>query len=89
LTINGALVNFGDSTANKVIIKNTILPNAFPSGIPVSQCGTCSISIYGYPINGSPGIVTVNGATVTYMGTGYSGSVIKATNGGRVQIGVN
>ncbi len=84
LTIKGALVNFGDSTANQVIIKNTISPNAFPSGIPVSQCVTCSISIPGYPINGSPGIVTVNGATVTPGGSTYTGSVIQATNGGKV-----
>jgi hypothetical protein len=90
LNITGALVNFGGTGGNQVIINNGITPNGFPGGIPVSQqCdGGCSISIPGpNPIkNPSLGTVTVNGVPVTSTGTSYTGSLIRATNGGTVTV---
>jgi hypothetical protein len=90
LTINGALINFGGTGGNQVIINNTITPTAtLNGGIPVSQTGTgSSITIPGSnPIkNPSLGTLKVNGTLVTPTGGAYTGSVIQATGGGKVTI---
>jgi hypothetical protein len=90
LTVSGALVNFGGTGGNQVIINNTLTPTAtLNGGIPVSQTGTgSSITIPGSnPIkNPSLGTVKVNGTLVTPTGGAYTGSVIQVTNGGRVTI---
>jgi hypothetical protein len=76
LTVTGALVNFGGTGGNQVIINNTITPNLLPSGVPVSVTGSgSSVTIGPNPIkNPSLGAFSV------------TGSAIQATNGGRVTI---
>jgi hypothetical protein len=76
LTVSGALVNFGGTGGNQVIINNTIAPNAFPGNVPVSITGTgSSITIGPNPIK-NPGLGAFS----------IAGSVIQATNGGKVVI---
>lgn len=82
LHITGGLINFGGTGGNQVIINNTVTPTATLSGIPVSQTGAgSSVNIGPNPIK-NPGLGTLN---VTCPGD-CSGSVIRATNGGRVTI---
>jgi len=85
LYVSGALVNFGGTGGNQLIINNSISPTT-TSGVPVYNDTSSSISIGPYPIkNSSLGTATVNG--VSFPGSGpYTGSVIKATNGGSVNI---
>jgi hypothetical protein len=88
LTVSGALVNFGGTGGNQVIINNNISPTATLSGIPVNTASTApgnpvgSISIGPNPIkNPSLGtIISINPLT------GLPASVIRATNGGTVTI---
>lgn len=90
LTVTGALVNFGGTSGNQLIINNSsISPTTTVNGVPVYKDTNPSTSILipGNPIkNSSLGTATVNG--VSFPGSGpYTGSVIKATNGGYVRIG--
>jgi hypothetical protein len=75
LTITGALVSFGGTGGNQVIITYSISPTDLLSGVLVSQTGGASISIGPNPIK--------NPALGTFSVTG---SVIQATNGGKVVI---
>ena len=86
LNITGALVNFGGTGGNQVIVNNNIIPTAVLSGLPVNVGpGGSSINIGPNPIkNPALGSVTING---TPTGNGpFNGSLIQATNGGRVNI---
>jgi hypothetical protein len=76
LTVTGALVNFGGTGGNQVIINNTITPNLLPSGVPVSVTGSgSSVTIGPNPIK-NPSLGTFS----------VTGSAIQATNGGKVTI---
>ena len=76
LDVSGALVNFGGTGGNHIIVNNRIAPTATQSGLPVSATGGGSISIGPNPIkNPSLGSISV------------TGSLIQATNNGRVSIG--
>jgi hypothetical protein len=86
LTINGALINFGGTPGNQVIVNNNILPTAVQSGLPVNVGpGGSSVNIGPNPIkNPGLGAVSINGVPA---GPGpHTGSLIQATNGGRVTI---
>ena len=86
LTVTGALVNFGGTGGNQLIINNSISPNYILNGVPVSK-DAYNISISGSPIkNPSLGTATVNGVSLIPPVGPYTGSVIKATNGGTVTI---
>jgi len=82
LNVSGALVNFGGTGGNQIVVNNSIAPTATMSGLPVNVGnGGSSISIGPNPIK-SPGLGTVS---VTCPGD-CSGSLIRASNGGRVTI---
>ncbi len=86
LNVSGALVNFGGTGGNQVIVNNAIAPTATLSGLPVNVgIGGSSINIGPNPIkNTGLGTVSVNGILA---GPGpHTGSLIQATNGGRVTI---
>ena len=74
LDVSGALVNFGGTGGNKIIVNNSITPTATLSGLPVSATYGGSISIANPIKNPSLGSISVNG------------SLISATNGGKVTI---
>jgi hypothetical protein len=75
LDVSGALVNFGGSGGNKIVVNNSIAPTATLSGLPVSATWGGSVSIGPNPVkNPSLGSISVNG------------SLISATNGGTVKI---
>lgn len=75
LTVSGALVNFGGTGGNMIIVNNNITPTATLSGIAVSTAGGGgAISITNPIVN--PGL----GSIVA------TGSVIQTTNGGTVTI---
>ncbi|HYL79210.1 MAG TPA: hypothetical protein VEU07_00270, partial [Candidatus Acidoferrum sp.] len=76
LSVSGALVNFGGTGGNQVIINNAIAPTATMSGIPVNKDAASFINIGPTPIKnlGTLGTVSV------------TGSMIQATGGGRVTI---
>jgi hypothetical protein len=77
LDAGGALVNFGGTGGNRIVVNNSIAPTATPSGLPVSATNGGSINIGRNPIvNPSLGTITVNNG----------GSLIQATNGGQVNI---
>jgi hypothetical protein len=77
LNVNGALVFFGGTGGNQVVINNNIAPTATPSGIPVSATSGGSITIGPTPVtNPDLGSITVS----------PGGSAIQATNGGVVTI---
>ena len=76
LDVSGALVNFGGTGGNRIIVNNSIAPTASQSGLPVSATTGGSVSIGPNPIrNPSLGSISV------------TGSLIQATNNGRVSIG--
>jgi len=81
LTVTGALLNFGGSGGNSVVVTNAITPTHVLSGIPVSQTGGASVSIGPNPIK-NPQLGTLS---VLCPGD-CRGSLIQATNGGRVTI---
>jgi uncharacterized membrane protein len=87
LTVTGALVNFGGTGGNKLIVNNSITPNSSTSPVPFRTESGGYVMIGPNPIkNSSLGTATVNG--VSFPGSGpYTGSVIKATNYGSVNIG--
>jgi hypothetical protein len=71
----GALVSFGGTGGNKIVVNNSIAPTATLSGLPVSATSGASIAIGPNPVkNPSLGNISV------------SGSLIQATNGGKVSI---
>ena len=74
LDVSGALVNFGGTGGNKIIVNNSITPTATLSGLPVSATYGGSISIANPIKNPSLGSISVNG------------SLISATNGGKVNV---
>ena len=75
LDVSGALVNFGGTGGNKIVVNNSIAPTATLSGLPVSATYGGSVNIGANPIkNPSLGSISVNG------------SLISATNGGKVDI---
>ncbi len=75
LDVSGALVNFGGSGGNKIVVNNSIAPTATLSGLPVSATFGGNVNIGANPIkNPSLGSISVNG------------SLISATNGGKVNI---
>ena len=85
LNVSGALVNFGGSGGNQIIVNNAIAPTATLSGIPVNTATGGTISIGPNPIkNTGLGSITING---TPTGAGpFTGSLIQTTNGGTVNI---
>jgi hypothetical protein len=71
----GALVSFGGTGGNKIVVNNSIAPTATLSGLPVSATSGASIAIGPNAVkNPSLGSISVNG------------SLIQATNGGKVSI---
>ncbi len=76
LTVTGALINFGGTGGNKLIIKNALAPTATLSGIPVTKDPASSITIGPTPIKNLGTLGTVN----------VTGSLIQTTGGGRVTI---
>ena len=75
LDVGGALVNFGGSGGNTIIVNNHIAPTATLSGLPVSATSGATISMGPSPIkNPSLGSISV------------TGSLIQAINGGQVMI---
>ena len=75
LDVSGALVNFGGTGGNKIIVNNSIAPTATLGGLPVSATFGGSVSIGGTAVkNPSLGSISVNG------------TLISATNGGTVNV---
>jgi hypothetical protein len=77
LDVGGALVNFGGTGGNKIIVNNSITPTATLSGLAVSATSGAKINIGPNPvINPGLGTISVTGG----------GSLIQATNNGQVSI---
>ena len=75
LSVSGALVNFGGTGGNKIVVNNGIAPTATLNGLPVSATLGGSVNIGPNPVtNPSLGNISV------------TGSLISATNGGKVDI---
>ena len=75
LSVSGALVNFGGTGGNSIVVNNNIVPTATLSGLPVSATTGGSISIGPNPVkNPDKGSISV------------TGTLIQATNGGAVNI---
>ncbi len=75
LSVSGALVNFGGTGGNQIIVNNSIAPTATLSGLPVSATTGGSIAIGPNPVkNPSLGNISV------------TGSLIEASNNGVVNI---
>ena len=75
LDVSGALVNFGGTGGNKIIVNNSITPTATPSGLAVSATSGAKINIGPNPVI-NPGLGTIS----------VTGSLIQATNNGQVSI---
>jgi hypothetical protein len=78
LNVGGALVFFGGTGGNQIVVNNSIPPTAIPGGIPVSTATGGSVTIGPNPVT-NPGLGTI---TVS-----PGGSVIQATGGGTVRVG--
>ncbi len=75
LDVSGALVNFGGTGGNQIVVNNNIAPTATLSGLPVSATTGGSVTIGPNPVkNPALGNISVNG------------SLISATQGGSVNI---
>ena len=75
LDVGGALVNFGGTGGNKIIVNNSITPTATHSGLAVSATSGAKINIGPNPVI-NPGLGTIS----------VTGSLIQATNNGQVSI---
>ena len=75
LDVSGALVNFGGTGGNKIIVNNSITPTATLSGLAVSATSGAKINIGPNPVI-NPGLGTISA----------TGSLIQATNNGQVSI---
>ena len=75
LDVGGALVNFGGTGGNKIIVNNSITPTATLSGLAVSATSGANIAIGPNPVI-NPGLGTI----------AVTGSLIQATNNGQVSI---
>lgn len=75
LDVGGALVNFGGTGGNKIIVNNSIAPTATLSGLAVSATSGANIAIGANPVI-NPGLGTIS----------VTGSLIQATNNGKVSI---
>jgi FecR protein len=78
LNVGGALVFFGGTGGNQIVVNNSIPPTAIPGGIPVSATTGGSVTIGPNPVT-NPGLGTI---TVS-----PGGSVIQATGGGTARVG--
>jgi hypothetical protein len=77
LSVSGALVNFGGTGNNAIVVTNAITPTATMSGLPVSATTGGSISIGPNPVkNPTLGTISVSNG----------GSLIQASNNGVVNI---
>jgi hypothetical protein len=77
LNVSGALVFFGGTGGNQIVVNNTISPTATMSGLPVNTSAGGTVSVGPNPVtNPSLGSLTVSNG----------GSLIQATNGGSVSI---
>ena len=75
LSVTGALVNFGGTGGNQIVVNNTIDPTVTLSGIPVNTATGGTVSIGPNPVkNPSLGNISV------------TGSLIEASNNGVVNI---
>jgi len=75
LNVSGALVQFGGTGGNAIVVNNSIAPTAVLSGLPVSATTGGSIAIGPQPVkNPALGNISVNG------------SLISTTQGGTVNI---
>jgi hypothetical protein len=77
LNVNGALVAFGGTGGNAIVVNNAIAPTSMQSGLPVSATGGGSIAIGPNP---------VKGPTLGSISVAPGGSLIQATGGGTVTI---
>jgi hypothetical protein len=78
LNVGGALVFFGGTGGNQIVVNNSIPPTAAPGGIPVSATAGGSIAIGPNPVtNPELGNIAVS----------PGGSVMQAANGGTVTVG--
>jgi hypothetical protein len=77
LNVSGALVFFGGTGGNQIVVNNSIAPTTTISGIPVSVTTAGSVSIGPAPVT-NPGL----GSLTISAG----GSAIQATDGGMVTI---
>ena len=73
----GALVAFGGTGGNAIVVTNAIAPTSMQSGLPVSATGGGSISIGPNP---------VKEPTLGSISVSPGGSLIQATGGGTVTI---
>ncbi len=78
LSVTGALLDFGNTSGNSLIINNAISPTVTISGIPVSEGTTSSISIGSNPIINNPGgnTITISGSVIA---TGIGGGTVNIT----------
>jgi hypothetical protein len=77
LNVSGALVAFGGSGGNAIVVNNAIIPTATLSGLAVSATGGGSIKIGPNP---------VKGPTLGSISVSPRGSLIQAAGGGAVTI---
>lgn len=75
LNVSGALVNFGGTGGNQIVVNNNIAPTATLSGLPVSATTGGSITVGPNPVK-NPGLGNIS----------VNGSLISATQGGTVNI---
>jgi hypothetical protein len=78
LDVSGALVHFGGTGGNKIIVNNGTAPTATLSGLPVSATSGGTITIGPHPVK-NPSLGTIQA----------TGSLIQASNGGTVNITAN
>jgi len=75
LNVSGALVNFGGTGGNQIVVNNSITPTATLSGIPVKTSGGGSVTIGPNPVK-NPTLGTIS----------VTGSLIESKNNGQVNI---